>query len=140
MNDELLKAMHASLCVRFGTPAPYSIGRVSGEKVGYAQDPCLVVNVVCRQESIEALVPIVRQHVYGELAERGWTPDDIEFTQGTQRGRRRKFRDQNETSESYGRDKFGVEHRFSFRMGRELARATFQGFGSFKPLPTRASA
>lgn len=134
---ELLQSIHTSLCIRFGTTAPYAIGPVSAEKIGYAQDPSVVLTVVCRPEDISALVPIVRQRVYGELAERGWSPDDIAFTPGTQRGRRRKFRDENESSDSHGRDKFGVEQRFSFGMGRELAAATFVGGGTFKSLPTR---
>ena len=135
--SDLLKAIHSSLVITFGTSAPFMIGRISGEKVGYAQDPSVVVAVYCRDEDVPALVPIVRQRVYRELGERGWTADDIGFTPSTMRGRRRKFRDENESSESYGRDKFGTEYRFRFDMGRELARATFQGFGSFKPLPER---
>lgn len=135
MSDELLKAMHSSLSIRWGTHAPYFIGPVSAEKVGYAQDPSVVLTVICRDEDVSTLVPIVRQRVYGELAERGWTPDDIEFQPGVQRNRRRRFVDQNESSDSHGRHKFGIEHRFRFDMGRELARATFVGGGSFKPLP-----
>lgn len=142
MNDDLtdlLKLAHGSLCIRFGTTAPFSIGRVSAERVGYAQDPCLTLNVVVRDEDLPALVPIVRQRVYGELAERGWTADDIAFTPSTMRGRRRKFRDENESSESFGRDKFGTEYAFRFHMERELAAATFVGFGSFRSLPTKGT-
>jgi hypothetical protein len=137
MNDqELLKTLHTSLCVRFGTDVPYALGRISGEKVGFAQLPSVVLDVYCRPEDISALVPIVRQRVYGELAERGWSADDIGFQPGVQQNRRRKFRDENESSPSYGRDKFGICHRFRFDMESELARATFQGFGSFKPIPS----
>lgn len=135
---ELAKAAHASLCIRFGTLAPYNIGHVSAERVGYAQIPSVVVTVICRDEDIGSLVPVVRQRVYGELAERGWTPDDIGFTPSTQRGRRRKFRDENESSESHGKDKFGIEYRFRFDMEKPLAAATFTNFGTFKELPRRA--
>jgi hypothetical protein len=138
-NVELLRSMHASLCIRFGTTAPYKIGKVRGEKVGYAQIPSLVLDVYCRDEDLGALVPIVRQYVYGELAERGWSADDLGFVPGTMRGRRRKFRDENESSESYGRDKFGIEYQFRFDMNRELAAATFVGFGSFKSIPEKTS-
>ena len=138
MDDSLLKAVHESLCIRFGTTAPYAIGQVTAEKVGYAQIPSVVVTVTCRDEDVGALVPIVRQRVYGELAERGWTADDVEFRPSMMRGRRRKFRDENESSRSHGRDKFGVEYRFRFDMGRALASATFVGFGSFRPLADRA--
>lgn len=135
MDESLLKAMHSSLTISWGTHAPFAIGRISGEKVGYAQLPSVVLSVFCREEDMSHLVPIVRQRVYGELAERGWSPDDIGFQPGVQRNRRRKFRDENEASDSYGRDKFGIEFRFRFDMGRELAAATFAGGGSFKPIP-----
>jgi hypothetical protein len=135
---DILKQAHSSLCIRFGTDAPFAIGPIRGEKVGYAQDPCVALDVTCRDEDLSALVPIVRQRVYGELAERGWGPDDVQFTPMTLRWRRRKFRDENESSSSYGRDKFGIAYRFTFRMESELARATFTGFGSFRPLPDRA--
>src|SRR3954468_3874833 len=140
MNEDihpLLKDLHASLCIRFGSTAPYRIGRVSAERVGFAQDPCLTLNVMVRDEDLSSVVPIVRQAVYRELAERGWTPDDIAFTPSTMRGRRRKFIDGNESSQSYGRHKFGTEYAFRFHMERELAATTFVGFGSFRSLPTR---
>lgn len=137
MDEQLLKTMHASLAITFGTTAPYKVGHVEGERIGFAYIPSVVVNVFCRDQDLSALVPIVRQRVYRELAERGWTPDDIEFKPSVQRGRRRKFTDTNESSESYGREKFGIEHRFSFEMHPELARQTFVGSGSFKPLPQR---
>ena len=134
---DLLKQAHASLCIRWGTTAPFHIGTVSAEKVGFAQLPSVVVTVVCRDEDISSLVPVVRQRVYGELAERGWTPDDIGFTPSTQQGRRRKFVDQNEESESTGRGKFGTEYRFWFDMVRDLAKATLVRGGSFAVLPER---
>jgi hypothetical protein len=137
MDEQLLKQAHASLCITWGTDAPFEIGKVRAEKIGYAQIPCVVVSVTCRDADLSALVPIVRQRVYTELASLGWTPDDIEFRPMTQRNRRRKFTDGNERSETYGRNKFGNEYRFSFEMGRDLARATFQGFGSFKSIPTK---
>lgn len=138
MNDDLLKSIHSSLCIRFGTSAPFLIDGIRAERVGYARIPGAIADVICREEDIPALVPIVRQRIYGELAERGWTPDDIQFQPTVQRGRRRKFVDGNESSESFGANKFGVEHRFLFEMERELAQATFPvGAGSFARLPSR---
>lgn len=138
MNEELLRAAHSSLAIRWGTTAPYAIGKISTEKIGYAQIPCVVLNVWCRDEDLSSLVPIVRQRVFGELAERGWDNDSIQFQPIVQRNRRRKFTDENESSDSFGKSKFGQEHRFSWEMRPELAAATFIGFGSFKPLPPRA--
>lgn len=136
-SQELLKAMHASLCVRWGTDAPFAIGPVSAEKIGYAAIPAVVCTVTCRDEDLDALVPIVRQRIYGELAERGWTPDDVAFRPTTQRGRRRRFVDENESSDSHGRNKMGTSYRFSFEMSREMARQTFTR-GSFARLVERA--
>lgn len=134
--DDLLRAVSRSLCVRFGTTEPFAIGRVSAERVGYAQIPSVVVTVVCRDESLSALVPIVRQRVFAELAERGWGDEHIvNLTPGTMRGRRRKFVDENESSPTVGRSKFGIEYRFRFDMSRDLAAATFPRGGSFARLP-----
>jgi hypothetical protein len=138
LNESLLRQAHSSLCIRWGTTAPYAIGRVSAEKVGYAQIPSVVVTITCRDEDVSALVPIVRQRVFAELAERGWANEVIGFGPSVQRGRRRKFRDENESSETHGRDKFGNEQRFRFDIAdRAFAAATFQGFGSFAQLPER---
>ena len=134
---ELAKRAHNSLSIRWGTLAPYRIEKARAERIGYADIRCLVVTVYCRDEDLSALVPVTRQHVYRELAERGWGPDDIDFHPSTQMGRRRRFVDDNESSESYGKNKFGTEYRFSFEMGPELRAATFVGGGSFKPLPTK---
>lgn len=139
IDEQLLRTAHSSLCISWGTDAPFEIGRVRAEKVGFAQIPRAVLDVVCRPEDVSALVPIVRQRVFAELAERGWDNEEIEFRPTVQRGRRRKFRDANERSGSFGRDKFGVQQTFGFDMRPELARATFQGFGSFRQLPDRSA-
>lgn len=135
INEGLLRDMARSLCIRFGTTAPYAIGRISAERVGYAQIPCVRVNVWCRDEDLSALVPIVRQRVFGELAERGWGDEHILFVPSVRRGRVRMFFDENESSESCGRRKRGVEYTFHFEMRRALAAATFTSFGTYKPLP-----
>lgn len=140
VDHDLLKALHSSLCVRFGTTAPYSLGRTLAERVGFACDPCVAISVHCRPEDVPALVPIVRQHVYGELAERGWSPEDIEFTPMVQQRRTRIFVDENESSQSLGKRKRGAEHRFTFRMHRQLAAETFVGGGTFKTLPEKEDA
>jgi hypothetical protein len=140
--EQVLRDIHSSLCITWGTDAPYAIGSVSAERIGYAGIPCVVVTVHCREVDISALVPIVRQRVYSELAERGWGPETIQFRPTTQRGRRQKFTDQNESSSSYGRNKMGNAYRFSFEMlDPELKRQTFSGSGlsSFRKLPERTA-
>lgn len=141
-SDELLNAVHSSLCIRFGTTAPYAIGSVTAQKVGFASIPMVVVPVHCRQEEVSALIPIVRQRVSVELESRGWTLADLEF-RPTVGGsyRRRQFVDENESSPSKGKRKFGcaLEVHFEMKRGGELAHATFQGSGSFKSLPTKSN-
>ena len=146
VNDDeaLLKSLHSSLCITWGTTAPYALGRVRCEKIGFASIPCVKMDVECRPEDVGALVPIVRQHVYRELAERGWTPDDVEFTP-TVGGSYRAwmFVDENEASESHGRRKRGARLHLTFEMKPALARATFDPrvrpgqTGSFATLPDR---
>ena len=139
-DQDLLISAHTSLCIRWGTIAPYCVGGIRGERVGYAQDPHVVVSVSCHSRYIPALVPIVRQRVYGELAERGWDPLKIEFTPNVMTMRKRKFRDGNESSPTYGKNKIAESHEFRFLMLPELARATFHGpgmSGYMRSIPNR---
>ena len=146
-DERLLKQLHSSLCVRWGTSAPYAIGRVRAQRIGFASIPMVVVDVWCRSRDYEALIPIVRQRVYTELAERGWTPDDLKFvpTVGGSWERERLFTDGNEESESHGKRKRGVHLEFHWEMERDLARATFDPrvrpgqAGSFATLPERSA-
>jgi hypothetical protein len=99
----------------------------------------VVVDVCCRNEDVPALVPIVRQRVFAELAERGWGDEHVAVTPGVGGSyRRRKFRDENEASESHGRDKFGCALEFGFDMSAEMAAASFNR-GSFGSIPERIS-
>lgn len=137
-SEELLRDIHKSLVIRFGTTAPFAIGAVRAEKRGFASIPMVVVDVDCRDEDVSALVPIVRQRVFGELAERGWNDHHIAFKPMVQRNRRRRFTDQNESSESFGKNKFGNQHLFSFEiLTPTLKQATFAAGGSFARLPDR---
>lgn len=142
--EDLLKSAHASLAVRWGTSAPFAIGKVRPQRIGFASIPCVTVTVNCRRESIPAMVPILRQCIYGELAERGWTPDDVEFTPSVEcSGRERLFVDENDSSPSCGRRKRGIVAEFRWEMKPELARQTFDprvrpgGNGYYATLPER---
>jgi hypothetical protein len=140
VDEQLLRELHNSICISFGTTEPYAIGKTSAERVGFAQIPSTATRVNCREQDVSSLVPIVRQRVYAELAERGWSHEDLEFkpcVREERGGRGVMFRDENEASESLGQRKRGHEYTFHFDMRQELAKATFAGFGSFKPLPDR---
>jgi hypothetical protein len=141
--EGLLRAAHKSLCIRFGTTAPFQLGKVRAEKVGYAQIPRVIMDVVCREQDVDALIPIVRQRVYGELAERGWDDTVLEFrpSVGMSSRRRARFTDQNESSQSYGRQKMGCRMTVGFDIvDAEFRHATFRGFGSYASLPSRGEA
>lgn len=135
--EDLAIAAHESLTIRFGTDAPYAFEKVRCEKIGFAGIPCVVIGVTCRGEDLDAMIPIARQRVSRELAERGWSLRDLKFVPNVLRGRRRRFVDENETSETRGLNKFGVQHDIRFEMERELAALTFVGGGSFKQLPDK---
>lgn len=137
--DQLVRAAASSLAISWHTDAPYRIEGVRAERVGFASLPSVVLDVYCRAEDLGAVIPIVRQRVYGELAERGWRPEDISVVPMVSAGRTRKYRDENERSPSHGRNKMGVQHGFRFDMSRDLAAATFQGSGSFRAIPDRSA-
>lgn len=141
MNEQtetLIRDISSSLCIRWGTDAPFAIGQVRAERIGYADIPCVVVTVDCRDEDVSALVPIVRQRVFGELAERGWANTVVRVAPSAQRNRRRRFVDSNESSPSFGKNKFGNEHRFSFEiLDTAFAAVTFANSRRYALLPNR---
>lgn len=142
VNEELLRAVSDSLCIRFGTNAPFAIGRVIGERYGFADLKTVAIRVNVRDEDVSMVVPIVRQRVFAELGERGWENEQIEFVPTVRQERRGRyvfFVDENEESPSYGERKRGNEYTFHFEMRPELAKATFAEFGSYKPIPERVS-
>ena len=138
--DELVRGVAASLTISWHTDAPYSIGLVKAERIGFADIPCVVVYVDCKPEDVSAIVPIVRQRVFAELAERGWDNHVVDLKPSVQQNRRRKFLDGNSRSKSFRKAKFGNEHRFTFEIvDREFKTATFAG-GRYAKLPDRRSA
>ncbi len=113
-NERLLRELAASSSFSFGTAAPYELGPVQVRRVGFADIPVVEVSVFCRRKDVSALVPVVRQHVYGEL-ESALIPSRIlAFAPGVSIGRRRRFTDRNESSPTLGKTKVGeyVEFRF----------------------------
>ena len=113
-HERLLRDLAASSACQFGTNAPYELGPVQVKKVGFANIPVVEVGGFCRSRDLSALVPIVRQHAYGEL-ESAMIPSRIlAFRPTVSVGRRRRFTDRNESSLSLGKTKVGeyVEFRF----------------------------
>ena len=112
----LLRKMHASMGVQFGTTAPFQIiGEVYVRKIGFADIPVVGVDIACKPEVMTALVPIARQLVYRELETMGIPNEAVEFQAGVQsEGRRRRFTDCNESSPTLGSTKMGQLYRFRF--------------------------
>lgn len=115
-HERLLRELATSSACRFGTTVPYELGPVLVKKVGFAAIPVVEVAVFCRSKDISALVPIVRQHVYGEL-ESALIPSRIlAFRPTVSVGRRRKFTDRNESSPTLGKTKVGEDVEFRFEI------------------------
>jgi hypothetical protein len=136
---EFLVELHRSLAIRWGTMTPYTIGRLRCEQVGFARIPCIVFDVIIPERGLDGLIPVLRQRMYGELAERGWDAESVKFVPGVMRGRERVFVDDNESSGSHGKRKRGVEFEVRWEMeDRDLRQATFPlGTGTYAQLPER---
>ncbi len=114
--EELARNVAASLCCDWLTTAPFQMGELQIEKVGFAEIPVAFVMVVCSPKSISAVVPVVRQFVFRELAAAGIENEILEFTPGVEADRRRRFVDCNEHSPSKGKNKVGRAYRFAFEI------------------------
>lgn len=92
MTDEerLLRDSHASLAIRFGTSAPYLLGPLRLEKVGFAGIPVLTVPASVRERDIPALVPVCRQAAFAYFAERGVANDALTFRPSVAVGKERQ--------------------------------------------------
>lgn len=138
-DETLLRAAHSSLAISWGTTAPFAIGKARCERASFSQDPHVEVEVTVPMDAFPGVIPVVRQRVFAELAERGWDNTEIAFTPRVALGRRRKFVDENESSSSFGRSKFGEQHTIRFPIVKcgPLHRAAFPiGWGSsWAPIP-----
>jgi hypothetical protein len=113
-DERFLRDLTTSSLWQFGTTAPYELGPVQVKRVGFAGIPVVEVPVFCRRQDISAVVPVVRQYVFGEL-ESALIPSRIlAFVPTVSVGRRRRFTDRNESSPTLGKTKVGeyVEFRF----------------------------
>jgi hypothetical protein len=116
----LLKRATASSFVTWGTTMPFQLGSLRVERIGYADMP--VVGMTTYAPSPDGMTPIVRQHIYFELASAGISHEVIKFTPTVGIGRRRRFVDCNQSSESLGKNKMGREQQWHFEILREHVR------------------
>jgi len=125
--ETLARGMHSSLCIRFGTGAPYAIGKIGFQRIGYANTPMLVVPVDVPERAIDELVPIARQAAFAYLAERGVPDGALGFSCTVAMKRKRRFVDANESSENCGKNKMGRLCEYHFECTPMLTSAVSWG-------------
>jgi hypothetical protein len=117
-DEQLLRDTAASLCSDWLTTVPFQISDVRVEKVGFADVPLVFVMVACPPIAIAAIVPVVRQFIFRELAGAGIENEIVEFTPTVQEQKRLRFVDCNEHSPTKGKNKMGRLYRFAFEIKR----------------------
>lgn len=135
---QLLRDASASLCMDWCTTAPFQIGDLQVERIGFASIPMVYVMVHCHPQAMSSLVPVVRQVVFRELAAAGLENEILEFVPGVQeqgRGQRR-FVDCNERSPTKGKNKMGRQYRFSFEIKRPFL-GFFEWNGHYGRIPEK---
>jgi hypothetical protein len=78
--EQLMKATHNSLAVRFGTSVPYALGTPVLLNKGFGGGVNFVaVPVDVPERETGAIIPIARQRAYSYLGEHGLGPDAVQF-------------------------------------------------------------
>jgi len=118
MVDHLTRESAKSLACDWRTTAPFAMGRVQVERVGFGDIPIVYVQVHCKTADYPSIVPIARQAVYRELEEAGIPSEILCITAGVQQMgiRRKRFTDTNEASPTKGKNKMGYTWRISFEI------------------------
>jgi hypothetical protein len=89
--EQLLRDTSASLCCDWLTSVPFEMSELRIEKVGFAEIPLVFVMVACPEKAIAAMVPVVRQFVFRELAAAGIENEVVGYIPTVQdQGRRRR--------------------------------------------------
>lgn len=96
----------------WGTSAPYAVGRVGPDRVGYADIPTLSVDLFGRAADVGVLTPIARQLAMLAAEVNGLTLNMA--PPGLKRGREKMMDDQNPSSSSFGKRKRLMELVFRF--------------------------
>ncbi len=140
--EQILRGTAGSLCCDLLTDAPYQMGDLQIEKVGFAEIPVVFVTVACPARAILAIVPVARQFIFRELEAAGIDNEIVEFTPMVQEQRRGRFVDCNEHSPTKGTLKVGRFYRLSFEIKRPFV-GYFQWSGFCKrvgQIPERSTA
>lgn len=76
--DNLIRDTASSLCIRFGTSAPYAFGRTDLLSKGFGGGVQFVaVAVDCPERDISSIIPIARQVAASYLGEHGFGLDAV---------------------------------------------------------------
>jgi hypothetical protein len=116
--EQILRDTAASLCCDLLTDAPFQMGELQIEKVGFAEIPVVFVTIACPPKTIPSIVPVARQFIFRELEVAGIENGILEFTPSVQEQRRGKFVDCNSHSPTKGKNKMGIIYRFAFEIKR----------------------
>ncbi len=104
-----LRAISSGDVITFGCSAPFALERAGWDSIGFADIPALGCIAHFRVADLNALVPIVRQHLLRAWVEAGLDPAHVhlQLHWGAE-SRERLFVDQNASSRSCGRRKRGA--------------------------------
>ena len=103
-SQRMLREVSSSHGISFGTDVPYRFAPVGFSRIGFADIPVAGCRVYTKD--IEPVVPLVRQHIMRVCHEHGLDVGALEMsvTVGIET-RKRKVKDENKSSKSYGKDK-----------------------------------
>ncbi len=121
--EQILRGTAVSLSCDLLTDAPFQMGDLQIEKIGFAETPVVFVTVACSPKAISVIVPVARQFIFRELEAAGIENEIVEFTPRVQEQRRGRFVDCNEHSPTKGKNKVGRFYRFAFEI-----KPPFMGF------------
>ena len=141
-------SLYTSRGIRFGTSAPYKIGYVGPDRIGFADIPMVVVEMYGKESG--SLVPIARQLAMAVAAKNGLQMDM--GPPGLKIGRERLFTDENPSSPSFGKRKRLQEYTYQFevkgvdpdfleeKLGPKLSKMGLFGWISrrYDPAPNKA--
>lgn len=124
-DERLLRDAHDSLGMTWGSTAERETSPFRLERIGYADIPRLRIDVTCKAQDLNGLIPVLRQAAFGWLGERGWSSDHLQFCPSVGAGRTAMFRD-----DASGARRRGIAGSVSFELSSELARAVdWQKYG-----------
>ena len=130
--EPLLRGMHRLSVPFFGSDAPRALGEPRLVKVGYAKIPMLQIEVSCRRDDMQGLLPTVRHRAFAFIAAHDVSDEHLLFVPSVMLcdERRRAFTDQ------FGNRRFGQRYTVSFDLSGMLTSAIYWTWTGHGTLPT----